>query len=561
MAKGSIIFKIIIVLLAFLLVAVIAVPEEIWTEEELITKQGRSNMSSIFEAEKFFHGKSEKYTSDLDTLVTVIQNDTSLQQKKKLAELTNKIYDIMEGTLEIPSIQAILTISQSVKEIQGDILGNERYFDKYSELVPRKDEIYMNLTRFDSSAAFPNLCETKSFVDSLNELKNTINQYRLQNSAYHTQNHLDSIATFLPDVEKDAIREFWNNLHQRINLFINDANKTDIKKVTNFVDRLDRFNDRINSSINILQNADFQTDLAHLSDQQNRMSDVYEEYISSEHFQLTQRFGLLELTEVDSMLLLLGKDNFNCPDNEHRYLVDTTNKRITIECPNLLDEFSANNQRIIQPIKDLTLYTHISRIEETIDSTMALMTQTIPLIRRYGNILLNMKEIMAEMKDFSSVEFIQITKNLEELVDTVQTEKKISVLKPLFEEILNPMDTLASRIRTNRVQDLEERLEYLGDKLKQLDSTLSSNEVPSRVRRQIQPFYPTYEAVFSIADDMKRSLSNEMAQKISTASDQLEKSIKEVINGYNERVYVIFNKKHINHGYIKNGLKSWEEQQ
>ena len=82
MAKGSIIFKIIIVLLALLLVAVIALPQKIWTEEEIVVNKSRKNMNAIFEAQKFFHQKSGRYTDDLDTLITVIQNDTSLQQKK-----------------------------------------------------------------------------------------------------------------------------------------------------------------------------------------------------------------------------------------------------------------------------------------------------------------------------------------------------------------------------------------------------------------------------------------------------------------------------------------------
>jgi hypothetical protein len=59
---------------------------------------------------------------------------------------------------------------------------------------------------------------------------------------------------------------------------------------------------------------------------------------------------------------------------------------------------------------------------------------------------------------------------------------------------------------------------------------------------------------------MKGAMTEELAEKIETASDKLENSMLRVLNGYNESVYVIFNKKHINHGYIQNGVKSWEEQ-
>lgn len=558
MAKGSIILKILIVLLAFLLVAVIAVPEKIWTEEEMITHTSRYNMNAIYEAEQFFHRKTGEYTENLDTLITVIENDTSLQQRKLLADLTNEVVDIISNVLNVPTVQAVLSISQAASEIQNDLLNNERYFQKYENLDQVQKEIFMNLTRFDSSAAFPRFCEMHTYVDSLNELKDRISQYRLQNAAYFTQNHIDSLTSVLPRLEKNAVADFWNNLHARINRFVNDALKTDINRVTNVIDRLQRFNDRINSSMNIFLKSDLHADREQLSAYQSRMDEIYQKLISSEHFQLTQRFALLELTTVDSVLLNLSPDNFICPDSKERYIVSIDNVGLTIESPNLLDEFAEKNRQIVEPIRDLPLYDSVKDFEDILDSTHNAMTETVPLIRRYGNILLNIKEIQAEMQNLKTLETFLVLKNLRTLTDTIQVEKRISVLEPMIEANWGSMVRFAGKIRNQDINELSEKVEYIGGKIQELDSALSSNAVPSRIRNQVQPFYPVYEPIFQALQGMKNAMNDEVATKIETAARGLRRSVEQVFNGYEEPVYVIFSKKHINHGYIQSGVKSWE---
>lgn len=560
MGKGSLVLKIVIVLLIFLLVVVIAVPEKIWTEEELITNQSRRNMISIYEAEQFFFRKTGEFTTNLDTLVTVIKSDTSLLQRKQLVDLTHEIYQILGNTLDIPSLQSLLVISKSVREVQGDIVANERYFEKYEGLNGTKDVIFMNLNRFDSSAAFPRFCSTKSLVDSLDELKNRINEYRLQNSAYHAQIYIDTILAVLPEVEKSTVSEFWGDLNNKMDQFIKDADNTDIKKVTNVVDRLKRFKDRINGSIRIFVGSNTQGDINELSNQRSKLNAVYQSFISSEYFQLTQRFGLLDLTGTDSTLLTFGPDNFTGPDSKENYIVEKKKESILIESPNLLDEFANRNREIVQDIKDNNLFNQFSSLNQTLDSTEHLMNQQIPLIRRYGNILLNIKEIIAEIKNLKAIKTYGSIENLQALVDTIQTEKKLSVLEPIFVETLTPMDSLAARVRNKNIGDLEEKLKYLGDKIQEVDSMMADLKLPSRTRKEIQPIYPAYEPVFSVLTNMKSAMNNDLADKIETTANELEKSMNQVKNGYNEPVYVIFKKKHINHGYIKNGVKSWEEE-
>jgi len=560
MGKGSIIFKIIIILLALLLISVIAIPNDIWEEEDQMTRQSRHNIYAIYEAEQFFHRKTGSYTENFDTLITVIQSDTTLKEKEEVGNLSNELNDILAATLTIPSLRYISTISKAVAEMQGDIRINERYFHKNDDLNRVREELGMNLTRFDSSAIFPDFCETKSLVDSLSELKDKINEYRLQNATYLAKNQMANIAEMLPTIEVNTVVEFWNNEYNRIKDFIREGEKTDIARVSNMFDRLSRFSSRINNNVQELSKVDIQGSLQNLFELQTQMENIYQKFISPQYFRISQRYGLLSLSEVDSTLLNLTSENFTCPDSKEKYIISIVGEKITIESPNLLDEFASQNRTTVEPIMDLQIFDYISKIDDAIDSTNSLMDEKRVHIRRYSNLLLNMKEIMAEFKNLKTVPIYRYAKDTKTLIDTIQVVKQLSVLKPMFEDALNPMDTLATRIENHNFSDLEERLTYLGNNIQNLDSLISAERIPGRVKREIPSFYENYKVVFSIVDEMKRNIAPDESTMLRQVATELEKSLLKVLNGYEEPVNLIFTRTHENHGYIKNGVKSWEEE-
>lgn len=561
MGKGSIILKIVIVLLAALLIAVIVIPGDIWKEEERITKKSRYNMTALYEAEQFFHRKTEHYTTDFDSLLQTIRNDSSLQQKRAVADLTNEIYDILENTLAIPTISQILIISQSVSEMQGDLENAHRYIRKYDQLVQPKEDIFLNLTRFDSSIAFPNFCTAKGIIDSLDVLHDKINEFQLQSTAYHSLGHLDSLRVYLRKIEVANVLDFWKGQYKKIKDFIREGEKTDLQKTTNVLDRLGKFSDRIEKAMKGMAVADVDRDTELLAEQRSKLEQLYQKFISPDYFRLTQRYGILSLSEVDSMLILLGPDNFRCPDSGEPYIISIVGTNdLTVESPNLLNDFQQRNIASVEPIKDLDLFQHLKSIDEAIDSTINFMTEQKTYVRKKSDLLLTMKEIIAEMKNLNTVPFYNYVKNLKMLVDTLQTEKKISVLKPLIEENLIPMDTLASYLERRDYDGLEKKLTDVGMSIQKYDSLVAATRFRASVKRKIKPIYPVYERVFSLLDNVRNALQPENASKIRTAMKGLEKSLLNVLNGYNEPVYVIFSKKHINHGFIHNGTKSWEEE-
>ncbi|RMI24929.1 MAG: hypothetical protein D6681_01825, partial [Calditrichaeota bacterium] len=449
---------------------------------------------------------------------------------------------------------------------------NTRYFRKYDtgNLLIQKDEIMHDLLAWESSSDFPNFVRAKTYADSLSQLRERMNEYTLQNASLHAQRYLDSLLISVQQLEANnelaAVNAFWNAEYQKILGFIKDIKRTDVVKVSSVADRLKKFIDRINSALKTLDQADLQQNIAELEQERAALENLRTTFLRPDNFMLTQSYGLLQLNETDSILVKFTEENLTCPDTLdgiQRYIVafKEGSADLTVECPNLLNRLHEQLVSLTSPLQQLSLYDHGAKIRASLDSTLAFMEDIKRRykLNKYQDILLEMKEIDADFhQGLDKVLLYRYITDLKNFVDTVQTEKKLSVLKPLIEDILNPMDTLAARIERGDLHDLEEKLNQFGQRIQKLDSIVAATPIPARIKRQIPQFYPQYEQVFSVVEEMKASFDPREAQALSEARPQIEQALLDALNGYSQRRYVIFAQKHINHGYIHNGEKSWE---
>ena len=76
-AKGSVILKILIVILSAALVATILYPKKIWDGEQRNTDTCRMNMDRIFKAEMIFLRHHNSYCNSLDSLISFIKDDST----------------------------------------------------------------------------------------------------------------------------------------------------------------------------------------------------------------------------------------------------------------------------------------------------------------------------------------------------------------------------------------------------------------------------------------------------------------------------------------------------
>ncbi len=560
-SKGSIILEVLIVLVALLLVAVILVPNKIWKEENQVTTQCRANINSLYEAERFYYRATESYTDSLSKLLAFVQSDSGLIQKQKLVSLTNSFTKVMDNILNIPAVSEVSSISQSSDEITGDLQGNDRYFRSYGDLIQSSEQLLRDFANFDSSTAIPNYSRTKLFIDSLRNLKDEVTDHTLQNGILRAISYVDSIDTYMGRVEKAKVESAFNDVNTKVNNFIVAVKNTDIVKVSSVADRLKKFNERIKTSINNFKALDISKDTQLLQSERQNLAELHQKFLSPDFFILTQRYALTKMNETDSLLLHLSQENFYCPDDNKLYLFGYKegNTSLTVECPNLLTQFHQKFVDDVDPIKGLPLFAVVDSLDTVFAKTKDVLNKNRELLRRETDILLSIKEITAEMDNMGQVFFYTYTKDLNSFISNIQTEKKISVVKPAIEDILNPMDTLATRMTSGDISDLEQKVEYFGNKIQKVDSMISATRLPSRVRRSIQSNTAVYQPAYQLLVQIKSTLKPSYAQAVKDAGSNLENDLIHLLEGTNQTMYVIFNKKHINHGYIQDGEKSWEK--
>ncbi len=560
-SKGSILLEILIILMALLLIAVIIIPNKIWEEEKIITSSCQQNMNALYEAERFYYQRNSTYTDSLGKLLTFIQADSGLNKRQMLVSLSQSLTQILDNMLTITSFQSISKISLASFEITGDLMGNERYFRKYPEINQVREEIVREMMKLDSSIIFPNFSQSKLFVDSLRDLKESIADYSLQVAAYHAISAADSLSLYYSKIEQDELVQTWATQYNKISQFISDIRKTDISKVSTVPDRLKKFIDQINSNVKSLKAANTSKDTEALGVEKQSLTELHQKFLSPEFFILTESYSLTKLNEIDSILINLSQENFDCPDAKTTYLIDTSKTRITIECSNLLDVFQEEFKEDIEPIRNIPFYQQVTNISNIIDTTKAILDENRKEVRRYTDLLLKIKELQVELDQTNNVFFYRYTNEVIDFIQLIDQEKRLSLLKPAIEDVLNPIDTLAARIESGNIVDLEDRLNYFNKQLAELDSSIKATRLPRRVRNKLMSNSEPFQPVFNELANIKSNFSPQDASALREATNELEEDLLEALEGEKEQVYIIFRREHKNHGYIASGEKSWEQEQ
>jgi competence protein ComGC len=558
-SKGSIILEILIILMVLLLIAVIFLPDQIWKEEAQTSKICRDNMNALYEAQRFYYQKNASYTESLSDLLTFVQKDSGLNRRQSLVSLTNSFTKVLDNILTIPSVQNISKMSQAAFEVTGDLVGNERYFRKYEKIAMTSEEIIREMMNLDSSALFPNFSRSKLFVDSLRTLKESVTDFPLQIAVLRAINSADSLSLYYSKLEKESFTQFWRAEYAKISKLINDIRATDIVKVSSVADRLGKFIDQINTNLQLLNTSVASKDVQSLEVEKQNLKELHQKFLSPDFFILTKGKSLTTLSETDSIIINLSQNNFVCPDNKKPYIIDTVKTRINIECPNLLDDIQKEFQACVEPIGNLPLYENIKEIDTTIENTKIILDKNREELKRYTDILLKIKELQVEFNDLRSVFFYKYAHDVNDFIILVQNEKRLSVLRPAIEDILNPLDTLATRMEKGNISDLEEKLNYYKDKLQELDEAVAMTRLPANVRNRVQSNVEPFQPVFKIMEDMKAAFNPTQITNLRKAGDSLEKSLLKAMEGRKQSVYVIFFREHSNHGNISAGEKSWEE--
>jgi hypothetical protein len=547
--------------MALLLLTVIYLPNQIWKEEAQTIKICRDNMNTLYETQRFYYQKNNSYTDSLSKLLTFVQNDSGINRRQSLVSLTNSFTKVLNNILNVPSVQNISKMSQAAFEITGDLVGNERYFRKYEHIAASSEEIVREMVNLDSSALFPSFSCSKLFVDSLRTLKESVTDFSLQIAILRAINSLDSLSLYYSKIERESFDQFWKVEYAKISKLIDEIRATDIAKVSSVADRLAKFIDQINSNLQLLNTSSATKDAQSLEVEKQNLKELHQKFLSLDFFILTQNASLTTLSENDSIIINLTQNNFICPDIKKPYLIDTVKARITIECPNLLDDIQKEFQTCIEPIRDLPLYERITRMSGIIENTKTVLDENREELKRYTNVLLKIKELIAEFEEIKSIFFYRYANEVYEFIKLVDSEKKLSVLKPAIEDILTPIDTLASRMEKANLSDLEKKIDYYHQKLEEIDVTIAGMKLPANVRSRIKSNVEPYQPIYPLLEEIKGTFNPTHISNLRKTEKSLEKALLKALEGRKQSVYVIFSREHTNHGNYAAGEKSWEKEQ
>ena len=89
--KGSIILKLLILILIVALIFAIQIPSNVWEQEESEIETARDNMMSIYESELFYRKTSGKFTTDPAELITAVRQDSSILQQQTIVNYTKQL--------------------------------------------------------------------------------------------------------------------------------------------------------------------------------------------------------------------------------------------------------------------------------------------------------------------------------------------------------------------------------------------------------------------------------------------------------------------------------------
>ncbi len=554
--KGSPLFVLLIILFSIALVIVITVPQKIWDTEKLEKTQAEYNMNSIYEAEKFYHRLTKKYTTNTDTLLNTLAQDSTLKMAEKLVEYTSQLRKLFVEYLDLPYVDALLTISKNINSISDDLTSNKRYFKMVEEILNESEQLNLNLQVFHNDVKLPNYVAAVSALDSIYQLQRDLSDYNLQTAAMRLSQLTSNVNGHLPDVEINDFEEQWKDLTTRISAFVRKVNSSKVAKFTSTADRIKDFNAAVNTSLQRIAQLNKEDNINKAREIQAKIDAAYQTFLKD--FIVTNRTAQYRLAEQDSQVLYISKDNFISPINGEPYLIliDQDSADVKVESPVLLKELKEK----VEPVaREAAAFTFLPPFGAYADSLAVIHKKALDIkkkIRRNIEITIKNKEIdesfgkyresteYAAYKDLK--DFIEVAQNSRSFSDIVEASEKgrnaISIFKQIYgENLFNNIDSIHAKIKA----DLEEY-----------------NSILAKVRRLprgVENFEKDIAVLDALVARMKEAKSTTDVAKLSDLQKQLEELILFAADGITIPQYYIFKKSIKNVGYIYKNTRSWEE--
>ncbi|MBD3224844.1 MAG: hypothetical protein GF313_08950 [Caldithrix sp.] len=556
--KGSILLKLIILILAVVLVLVIIIPGRIWQEEEREAQIAHSDMSSIYESEKFYHSKFDSFTTNPTELMNGVRQDSVILQRQKIVNYTTELTVLIDDYLNNPVTDRIIKVHDNIAQIISDLDVNARDFKLIEEIYNEGEQIRFKLSELNNASDLKNYMIATTYLDSIVSFRRDMSNYSLQTTAARTTDFTDTLKNVLPKVEFTAFQDRWKPLSDRLEKFYLKVRHSKVSTVTSVDARLEDFKKKVDRAlINLNSNVDISQASADANNISDQLKATYDKFLND--YIVTSKNAMFKLSNSDSLILHLTEDNFTSPVYGKSYivLIDDDSAAIKVESPVLFEELNEKTMNTGQKIKALDIQPAMMNYKDTLNYLVQKAYSVRKRVSKNTDIFILYKE-MEEIRDrFLDISMFKAYDNVNNFVQTAENSKSYSDLKGSIENGLNGIRIYYQAYDENIYGNLDTLHQEMTDKL------IEFNEKLDEVRwlpKDVENFEGDMQNLDQLLNDIKVLKSEQLVTKLGEIEIELGEHFVFSEEGTTVPVYGVFEKRIQNHGYIYKDVKSWEEE-
>ena len=554
--KGSILFKLLIIIFAAGLVAVILIPGQIWKQESNEKMISENNMSSIYEALRFYHRITNKYTTDPKEILSVVRGDSSILLQQKVVNHTEQLTSLIDGYLKNKYVASLIGIYDNVDLIISDLNENKFHFETVGEYFKNESEaIVMDLSKFKASVPYEQFQNAAVFVDSLTELRRDLSDYSLQAGSSKATAITDTLRTLLKNVDIKDLQLAWQPVSQRLDEFITRMRRSDeLTALTSVGDRVKDFKEKVSSSFERLNTINIDENISFCTKLNEELKNLYDVFLRD--FIATSKPALYKLSIADSLIIHLTEENFSSPVTGEMYkiIISDDSSSIRVESPVLVSEIKEKIAPIAKEINTLPNMPIFDAFFDTLQSIKNKAEFTRKAIKRNTDIFIKYKEIEEVVGKFSDISVGTAYLNLKKFATQAPNEESYSLIKDQLESAFDGGRIFYQAYNENIFGNLDSLQRDLKNKMEEFNSLI--DEV-KRLPEEVKKYDVEFAEIDNLIEQMKKT---NIAPQMNKINQEMEKTLVFVAEGFEKSVYLIFNKKIKNLGFIYKDKKSWEEE-
>ena len=555
--KGSILFKLLIVLFAAGLIAVIIIPGEIWKEEALEKKTAENNMASIYEGLRFYHRVTNTYTTNPQDVLSVVRGDSSILLQQKVVNYTEQLTKLIDAYINDKYISSLMSIYENIDYIIADLDENRYHFEAVDEYFKNEAEaIATEFRNLKMSVQYEKFVIATSYIDSLTELRRDLSDFSLQAGAVKAAAITDTLKSLIQEVNINGLRSNWQPISQRSDEFITRVRRSEkLSELTSVGDRVKDFREKIIASFDQISALNVQDNITNVNIICDELHNLYETFLRD--FIVTSKPALYRLSLSDSLVFNLSEDNFYSPVTGEIYkiiLLDDSSS-VKVESPILVAELTERVKPIVAEINSLPILPAFNALFDSMQQIQNKAQDARKALRRNTDIFIKFKEIEEIVTKFSEIYIGTAYQDINNFVTKTPKEESYSEIQSQIKNAFIGCELFIDAYQKQDFGKLDSLQKDLKTAMEDFNGLLDEiKRLPEDVRK--------YDTEFSMLDQQVAQIKSlSVLSELKKINEDMGTALVFAAEGTDQREYGIFYKQIKNLGYIYKDKKSWEEEE